>query len=175
VAPACGAGHDGTGQYLFLGPDGGHHRNSNYARRIFRPACDGHHPPANDKPGRLVIADTTAWPGIPVTSWPPAVTGKPFTPPAGRGTTRLTATDGTGRCAGCGRAVRLRLDGNTVAHKTDVSHCGGSGEQPADNAPLASWLPVKYGLTPHGLRHSHKTWTNPAFPRCSRWTGAATP
>jgi hypothetical protein len=24
--------------------------------------------------------------------------------------------------------------------------------------PLACWLPVKDGLTPHGLRHSHKTW-----------------
>lgn len=23
--------------------------------------------------------------------------------------------------------------------------------------PLACWLPVKDGLTPHGLRHSHKT------------------
>jgi hypothetical protein len=24
--------------------------------------------------------------------------------------------------------------------------------------PLACWLPIKPGLTPHGLRHSHKTW-----------------
>ena len=24
--------------------------------------------------------------------------------------------------------------------------------------PVACWLPVKQGLTPHGLRHSHKTW-----------------
>ena len=155
---ACADGHDGTGQYLFLGPDSGHHRNSNYARRIFRPACDGHHPPANGKPGKLVIADATAWPGIPLASWPPAITGKPFTSPAGRGTSRLTAADGTGRCVACGRAVRLRLDGNTIAHKTDDGHCAGSGEQPAKNPPLASWLPVKHGLTPHGLRHSHKTW-----------------
>ncbi|MGO9081049.1 MAG: tyrosine-type recombinase/integrase [Streptosporangiaceae bacterium] len=27
-----------------------------------------------------------------------------------------------------------------------------------DSTPLACWLPVKPGLTPHGLRHSHKTW-----------------
>jgi hypothetical protein len=27
-----------------------------------------------------------------------------------------------------------------------------------DDTPLACWLPVKTGLTPHGLRHSHKTW-----------------
>ena len=77
---ACAAGHGGSGRYVFLGPDGGHHRNSNYARRIFRPACDGRHPPANGRPGRLVIADTTAWPGTPAAAWPPAVPGKPFAP-----------------------------------------------------------------------------------------------
>jgi hypothetical protein len=105
---ACAAGHGGSGRYLFLGPDGGHHRNSNYARRIFRPACDGRHPPANGSPGKLVIADAAAWPGTPVASWPPAVPGKRFAPPSGRGTQRLTSTGDTGRCPSCGHAVRLR-------------------------------------------------------------------
>ena len=155
---ACAAGHGGSGRYVFLGPDGGHHRNSNYARRVFRPACDGRHPPANGRPGRLVVVDATAWPGIPVASWPPAVPGKPFAPPSGRGTPRLIGTENTGRCPSCGYAVRLRLDGRIIAHKTAVGHCPGSGEPPADDAPLACWLPVKDGLTPHGLRHSHKTW-----------------
>jgi hypothetical protein len=150
----CAAGHGRSGRYLFLGPDGGHHRNSNYARRIFRPACDGRHPPANGTPGRLVIADATAWPGTPAASWPPAVPGKPFAPPSGRGTQRLTSTGDTGRCPSCGHAVRLRLDGRTVAHKNVPGHCPGSGKQPADDAPLACWLPVKDALTPHG----HKTW-----------------
>ncbi len=27
---------------------------------------------------------------------------------------------------------------------------------------LASWLPVSRGLTPHGLRHGHKTWMDEA-------------
>jgi hypothetical protein len=155
---ACAAGHDGTGRYVFLGPDAGHHRNSNYARRVFRPACDGRHPPANQQPGRLVIVDATAWPGIPVASWPPAMPGKPFTPPSGRGTPRLVSTGDTARCLACGHAVRLRLDGKTIAHKTGGANCPGGGEPPAEDAPLASWLPVKCGLTPHGLRHSHKTW-----------------
>jgi len=165
---ACAAGHGGrdghggTGRYVFLSPDGGHHRNSNYARRVFRPACDGRHPPANGKPGRLVIADATAWPGIPVASWPPAVPGQPFAPPSGRGTPRLVSTDGTGRCPSCGHAVGLRLDGKTIAHttvvhKTGTGHCPGGGEPPAGDAPLACWLPIKARLTPHGLRHSHKT------------------
>ena len=155
---ACAAGHDGSGRYVFLGPDGGHHRNSNYGRRVLRPACDGRHPPANHKPSRLVVVDATAWPGTPVASWPPAVPGKPFTPPSVRGTPRLIGTENIGRCPSCGYAVRLRLDGRIIAHKTAVGHCPGSGEPPADGAPLACWLPVKAGLTPHGLRHSHKTW-----------------
>jgi hypothetical protein len=38
---ACATQHGGSGQYVFLGPDGGHYRRSGYARRVFRPACDG--------------------------------------------------------------------------------------------------------------------------------------
>jgi integrase len=36
--------------------------------------------------------------------------------------------------------------------------CPGSGEPSIDGAPLACWLPVKAGMTPHGLRHGRKTW-----------------
>ena len=67
-------------------------------------------------------------------------------------------TENSGRCQACGYAVRLRLDGRTIAHKKAGGDCPGSGEQPASDVPLACWLPVKDGLTPHGLRHSHKTW-----------------
>ena len=154
----CAAGHGGSGRYVFLGPDGGHHRNSNYARRIFRPACDGRHPPANGSPGKLVIADAAAWPGRPAAAWPPAVPGRPFAPPSGRGTQRLISTGDTGRCPSCGHAVRLRLDGRIIAHNNEPGPCPGGGEQPAGDTPLACWLPVKDGLTPHGLRHGHKTW-----------------
>ena len=42
---ACAAQHGGSGHYVFLGPDGGHPRRSNYARRVFRPACDGRYQP----------------------------------------------------------------------------------------------------------------------------------
>jgi integrase len=120
---SCVTIHEGSGQYLFTGPDGGHHRRSNYARRIFRPACDGHYSAAAGKPLRLIIADTTTWPGVPIAAWPaaPPVTAGQATvawqPPRGRGIAVI-----------------------------------------ADDTPLACWLPIKPGLTPHGLRHSHKTW-----------------
>jgi integrase len=67
---ACACEHGGSGLYVFLGPDGGHHRRSNYARRVFRPACDGRYEPAPSRPARLVIADATAWPGCHVATRP---------------------------------------------------------------------------------------------------------
>ncbi len=70
---SCASQHEGSGRYVFLGPDGGHYRRSNYSRRVFRPACDGRHLPIARAPGRLVIADqTTTWPGTPIAAWPPA-------------------------------------------------------------------------------------------------------
>jgi integrase len=155
---ACGSQHGGSGLYLFTGPDGGHYRRSDYARRVFRPACDGRYPKVKGRPGKLVIVDSTTWPGRPVTSWHPAMPGEMFTPPAGRGVPRLTSADGSGKCQRCGHTVRLRLDGNIGAHHARTGRCPGTGERPGEDMPLACWLPVKDGLTPHGLRHSHKTW-----------------
>ena len=114
---ACASQHEGSGQYVFLGPDGGHHRRSNYARRVFRPACDGRYQDAPSRPARLVIADTTTWPGTPIAAWPPARPGAGYAPPRGHGITPIP-----------------------------------------EGTPLTCWLPVRAGLTPHGLRHSHKTW-----------------
>jgi integrase len=121
----CKGRHDGSGRYVFLGPDGGHHRRSNYARRVFRPACDGRYQPAKGRPRKLVIVDASECPGHPIAAWSPAPPASPtaagptagFTPPRGRGIRQIT-----------------------------------------EDVPAACWLPVKEGLTPHGLRHSHKTW-----------------
>jgi hypothetical protein len=114
---ACAEQHEGSGRYVFLGPDGGRYRRSNYARRVFRPACDGQYHPGTGQPARLVIADASAWPGLPVATWPSAEPGTGvFTTPRGRGIEKIP-----------------------------------------EDVPLACWLPVKQGLTPHGLRHSHRT------------------
>ena len=67
---ACAGRHGGSGRYVFLTPDGGHYRRSNYARRVFRPACDGRYDAS-----KLVIADATLWPGVPVARWPLAWLG----------------------------------------------------------------------------------------------------
>jgi hypothetical protein len=84
---------------------------------VFRPACDGRYLPDNGRPRRVVVSDITAWPGLPVASWPPAPPDGAWSPPRGRGIQPV----------------------------------------PSDT-PLSCWLPVKPGLTMHGLRHGHKTW-----------------
>ncbi|GAA4227935.1 tyrosine-type recombinase/integrase [Actinomadura meridiana] len=79
--PKCGGG----GQYLFLSPNGRHHRRSTYARRIFQPAADGRYPRGTRQVGRSVLVDAAVWPGTPIPAWPDAVPGTVFVPPRGRG------------------------------------------------------------------------------------------
>ena len=52
----------------------------------------------------------------------------------------------------------LRQDGHLISHKPRGERCPGSGAEPTDPPPVACWLPLRQGLTPHGLRHGHQTW-----------------
>jgi len=150
------------GEYAFLGPRGGHFRRSNYATRIVRPAADGWYPERKGPHPRSaapVLVDASApWPGMPLPPWPPAVPGVPYTPPAGRGIPRLAGKEGSGRCPACGLTIVLRRDGTVVKHKRNGAQCAGTGEWPAAPVPVSSWLPLRTGLTAHGLRHGHQTW-----------------
>jgi integrase len=149
-------------EYVFLGQRNAHHRRSNYGTRVVRPAADGWYPKREGRYGRPaapVLVDTSApWPGMPLSPWPPAGPGEPYTPPTGRGVPRLAGKDGSGRCPACNRTTQLRQDGTLIRHKLDGEHCAGSGEWPSDAMSLASWLPLRPGLSPHGLRHGHQTW-----------------
>jgi integrase len=40
--------------------------------------------------------------------------------------------------------------------------CGRGRVQVPEGRPLASWLPIMRGLTPHGYRHGHETWMDEA-------------
>jgi integrase len=135
---ACAGQHGGSGRYVFLGPEGGHYPRSNYARRVFGPACDGRHEATPSRPARVVIADVTAWPGIPVAAWPAA---QPGTSPAAQAQMRTPAGTAPGS--------------PTVGY---VPPRGRGIQAIQEDIPLACWLPIKLGLTPHGLRHSHQTW-----------------
>lgn len=73
------------GDYLILGPGGGHPRRSNQGRRMVRPAADGRFPEEGGKdprPALPVMVDLSqGWPGVPVVPWPSAVTGVEFVAP----------------------------------------------------------------------------------------------
>ena len=155
----CKSDHGGSRHLLFTGLDGGHHRRSDYSRRVFRPACDGRYAGTKTAPEKLVIADMAAWPGRPVASWSAARPGQPWQPPPGNGNRKLvTEGTATARCPECGCLVKWLASGLLAAHKAKEERCPGSGGIPAQDPSLAAWLPVRRALTPHGLRHSKKTW-----------------
>lgn len=139
-----------------------HHRRSNYATRVVRPAADGWYPKRGGRYGRpaapILVDSSAPWPGAPLPPWPPATPGEPYTPPVGRGIRRLAGKDGSGRCPACNRTIQLRQNGTLITHKLAAERCAGSGAEPDDPPSLASWLPLCPGLTPHGLRHGHQTW-----------------
>lgn len=149
-------------KYVFLGPDGGHFRRSNYSERFFRPAADGWYLPRGGKNPRpatpVLVTDCDIVPGRPVPPWPAAIPGEDYAPPTGRGVVRLVSDDQTARCPACRRAWPRRQDGNLISHQARGTRCDGSGQAPAEDATLSCWLPVLPGLTPHGLRHGLQTW-----------------
>jgi integrase len=150
-------------RYVFLGAEGGHFRRSSYSRRFFRPATDGWYLAAGQREAAPVLVDASVpFPGRSVPPRPAAVPGEPFEVPAGRGIARLASDSKTGRCGCCGRAFRRRLDGSLIAHSGAAGRCEGGGEPPAEDAALATWMPVLPRLTPHGLRHGHQTWMEEA-------------
>jgi hypothetical protein len=109
----------------------------------------------------------------PVPPWPLAVPGGAFQPSAGRGVARRVRDDATARCAVCGRAWPRRLDGSVViAHRTGSGRCEGSGQSPAWDLALVSWLPVLTGLSPHACGTATRPgWTRPASRRSSSLNG----
>ena len=150
-------------EYVFLGPGRGHFRRSNYSERFFRPAADGWYLPRNGKAARpavpVLVTECDSFPGRPVPPWPAATPGEGFLPPTGRGLIRLVNDEHTGRCPVCGRAWPRRIDGTLIAHAgREQSRCVGSGQSPAEDTAVASWLPVLRSVTPHGLRHGLQTW-----------------
>jgi len=63
--PTCMGDDNTPASYLFLGPQGGHPRRSNYADRYLTPAAEGLHP-TRQGVRRPVYITTEPWPGIPI-------------------------------------------------------------------------------------------------------------
>ncbi|WP_345461363.1 hypothetical protein [Actinoallomurus oryzae] len=114
---------DGAG-WIFLGPNRGHFRRINYARRYWHPAWDGAHPArksgSTGAPEKPVLVDATSWPGQPLHGSPMAVPGQPLTPPAigqgkaGRGRLPMGAENTYApACAPQSRCFRSSFDRKT--------------------------------------------------------------
>ena len=107
----CAAEHGGSGRYVFLGADGGHHREEQLRATDVPPGPRRAYRPANARARHAGRRGRYGRPGMPVASWPPRGARKGVRSPVWPGTPRLIlGTDRTGRCR-LGRAVRLRLDG----------------------------------------------------------------
>jgi hypothetical protein len=122
-------------EYVFLGPERGHFRRSNYSERFFRPAADGWYLAREGKirprPAvPVLVKDCEVFPGQPVPPWPAAMPGQEFMPPTGRGSPRLVSDQHTGRCQACGRAWPRWLDGKLTWHMADGAAVLARGKGP---------------------------------------------
>jgi hypothetical protein len=79
---------------VFLGPQQGHFRRSNYGERVVRPAADGWYPKregSRARPRTPVLVDLAhPFPGLPMPPWPANVPSMPaYEPPRVRGRRRI--------------------------------------------------------------------------------------
>ncbi|MEO3869430.1 hypothetical protein ABGB18_11410 [Nonomuraea sp. B12E4] len=173
----------GGGGFVFLGDRGGHLRNSNFARRVFDPAADGWYPTSKGRRGtaanreedrkegkdcsryRPVLVELdTSWPGSPLPAWPAAVAGQPYEPQRVRGYQRRPLNLGINAASSRADLVAFAIaqgipDGQAHDLTRDaILDLFVRSRYVSEHAPVASWVPIMEGLTPHGLRHAHSTW-----------------
>lgn len=155
------------GGFIFLGPLGGHLRNSNIASRYWIPAADGRYVTSKGErspDGKPVLVDAdTLWPGTPIPPWPRAVRGEPYERPPARGYRRRPARLGVNAASSRTDLVQYAItQGVARAAAEDMTRDQILDRfiRPgyvSDDTAIASWAPVKDGLTFHGLRHGHST------------------
>ncbi|HEY9371003.1 hypothetical protein [Streptomyces sp.] len=155
----------GGGAFVFLTPNGGHPRNSNYARRVFDPAADGQYTAAKKDAVRVpvLVELDSSWPGRPVPAWPRATPGRPWQRPA--------ANAYRGRPLGIGvNSGSVRRDLVEYAIDAGMSEAEARAmtrqqlidrlvrpHRVGEDTTVASWLPINEGMSPHDLRHWHST------------------
>lgn len=148
---------------LFLG-ERQHHRRSDFARMYFRPAADGMYAAQGGKaprPAAPVLVDAAAqWPGEPLVPWPAAVPGEPYSARRPVRSYRMDqpqpVNSRSSRAALVAYALECGGEPGVVESMTRPALFDAYVRVPVE--AVASWLPVRKGLTPHGLRHGHQTW-----------------
>ncbi|MBA9006018.1 zinc finger domain-containing protein [Thermomonospora cellulosilytica] len=155
----------GAGRFLFLAQEGGHIRHRNYSEFPWRAACHGKAPESG--PERPVLVDMAyGWPGVELKPAWRAVEGADWTPPRGRGQPRwdLPVIDAhvlpcPNRKCGARPGEECRSVNGLPKRQPHAGRLTAAVEQGhVRERRLATWLPIKAGLTPHGLRHSLRVW-----------------
>ncbi|TYB69644.1 tyrosine-type recombinase/integrase [Nonomuraea sp. PA05] len=170
----------GGGAFVFLGERAGHHRNSNFARRVFDPAADGWYPTSKGRRGTkkhreedrkigvaykpVLVELDTPWPGSPLPAWPAAVPGHPYDAPRVLGYQRRPLGLGVNAASSKADLVAFAIrQGIPVEQARDLTREAildlfVRSQYVSEKAPVASWAPITEGLRPHDLRHAHSTW-----------------
>jgi integrase len=153
------------GPFVFLGPERGHLRNSNYARRFFSPAADGRYPTSKGVRGGAPVHVNVeeAWPGTLLPAWPAAVRDKPYEVPRMHGYQRRPL--GLGVNVASSRADLVAYarsqgadDADSMTRQQIIDRFIRS-TYAAEDASHASWWAIMDGLTPHEFaRHGHSSW-----------------
>lgn len=156
-----------SARYLFMGPSGGHMTRTRFSELCWHAAVHGATHEERDavqpRPVKPVLVDAgtglilrPAWP------YAPQDPAAPFDPP-GAGRTKLGDIYGFGvQCPTCTAPVGrhcLSAAGKRVPHHKARRLLA---EERGVVLSPASWVPIRPGLTPHGLRHSHQTWLSEA-------------
>ncbi|WP_327586022.1 hypothetical protein OHA25_02590 [Nonomuraea sp. NBC_00507] len=152
---------------IFVGPKGGHPRNGNFSSRVWAPAADGRYPTSSGerRPDTRAVAVEldSAWPGVPVPSWPRAVPGVPYERPTLNGYSRRPPKLGVNVASSRAQLVAFAVEqgvpeeeARAMTRQLIIDRFIRSQYLTADT-PVASWLPILDGLTPHQVRHAHST------------------
>ena len=132
---ACAREHGGTGRYVFFSPDGSHYRRSNFARRVFRPACDGRYEP--------VGAGLETWSSWTLRRGRAARSRRGHRRyPGGRSVPHpaeaypiWSAWAGQGTAHPAGERSSYASTGRPLPTRPRCEYCPGSGKQPRDELP----------------------------------------
>ncbi|MFV2172256.1 hypothetical protein ACFHW2_12275 [Actinomadura sp. LOL_016] len=165
----CGCGCGGA-KFLFLNERRTHHFHGTYESFPWSQAADGVVPGRPARPGRaagspdrpVMVDCSEGFPGRPLSPAWPAAEGPDWSPPVIRGMARYDEPITDVLAVDCPRCpARKREPCRTESglnpnrpHRPRFREAEAQGH--VRELELASWLPLKPGLTPHGLRHSHR-------------------
>ena len=146
---ACAAGHGGSGRSPSSAPTA-----ATTGAATSRGASSARLATGGTRQRTAREAGSSSWtprhgPGIPVASWPPAVPGKPFVPPSGRGSPRLISTENS-QGQPC-RSQHCHVPGPGGHDLPDSSQYGDSSHPPGRMRAISEPLTCNFSVELRGF------------------------